>query len=276
MPFSVFPYGSDRSAFEMVQQNALPRGPTSQKRHAGRYCDNHAGGKPITERPIGMGRPTRSRLIVVAMTASQILGFAARGGEALAAEAAPPGQPPVVAGAPADAPPGRGSTIPRPRRLVVDRSRMAHPIRRVRRGRRSLGGRSDRGLQRRELGGALRSAGWLRLHRLSPRWSVRASAHGASMLDNEDAAANCGCPSDGATTQRTFLFAEAGVRYQALLVSWPAPTYLCTGCASPITLSRSQSHWRSPKRTSVTPGDDRRYGVQYSAQSARSTASVAG
>jgi hypothetical protein len=33
------------------------------------------------------------------------------------------------------------------------------------------------------------------------------------MLANEDA--NCGCASDGDVTTRSFLFAEAGIRYEA-------------------------------------------------------------
>jgi hypothetical protein len=51
-------------------------------------------------------------------------------------------------------------------------------------------------------------------YRLSERWSLRGSAHAAFMIDDENIA-KCGCESDGGTTQRTFLFAEVGVHYQA-------------------------------------------------------------
>jgi hypothetical protein len=47
---------------------------------------------------------------------------------------------------------------------------------------------------------------------LSPRWSLRASAHAASAYGDERG--KCGC-ADAEPTFRLFLFAEAGVRYQS-------------------------------------------------------------
>jgi len=47
---------------------------------------------------------------------------------------------------------------------------------------------------------------------LSPRWSLRANAHAATMVANETG--KCGC-ADLDPVWRTFLFAEVGVRYQS-------------------------------------------------------------
>jgi hypothetical protein len=70
---------------------------------------------------------------------------------------------------------------------------------------------------------------------LSARWSLRGSAHAAFVLDDEDSNAKCGCASDGALTQRTFVFAEAGIRYQA-------PSGFVAGADLPVYGLRLSNH----------------------------------
>lgn len=67
----------------------------------------------------------------------------------------------------------------------------------------------------------------------SARWSLRASAHAAFMVANEKG--KCGCASDEETTQRTFLFAEAGIRYEG-------PSGFVAGADLPLYGVRLASH----------------------------------
>jgi hypothetical protein len=69
---------------------------------------------------------------------------------------------------------------------------------------------------------------------LSARWSLRASAHAAFMLANENGA-KCGCESDGELTRRTFFFAEAGIRYDS-------PSGFVAGADLPIYGLRLSNH----------------------------------
>jgi hypothetical protein len=67
---------------------------------------------------------------------------------------------------------------------------------------------------------------------LSPRWSVRASGHAATMVSNEQS--KCGCVDEG-PTWRTFLFAEVGVRHQR-------PSGVVFGADLPLFGMRTPNH----------------------------------
>ena len=89
-------------------------------------------------------------------------------------------------------------------------------------------------------------------HPLSARWSLRGSAHGVAVFDDETS--KCGCGDGKTTLTRTFAFAELGARYESPGGFVAGVDLPCSPCAFRASCFHPRFRWPSGKRTSAFPG----------------------